>query len=259
MADFNSRIWMWCHNTGVYNYIRALGAQSDYSPVEALAYLGIKNAIMVVYGGKPEPPFEPIQQKYDHLDKVVWSIIGDSSSKRNRDKTDLDEVLALHAKHPNLVGGIMDDFFGISYPIEKLRDISKRMHDAGLPLWVVLYDYEIEKAEELGLAEKLPLCDVVTFWTWKASNLVNLKDNMKKVRQLVPDKTIVLGCYTWDFGTGTIVPEDTMMYQLEQGREWISDGTIHDMIILGSPLVGCGLAAIDQTRAWLKQHANDRI
>lgn len=259
MTELLSRVWLWCHNTGAYNNNKALKAQSDYTPVEAAAYLGVKNVLMVVYGGNPIPPFDAQQRKFSHLDKVVWSIIGDSSSKRNREKTDLDDVLRLHDSYPNVAGGIMDDFFGINFPIERLRNISETMHAATLPLWVVLYSHELEKAEELGLAEKLPLCDVITFWTWHARDLKHLTENMRRAREIAPGKRFVLGCYLWDFGAAGTISSADMMFQLEHARTWLLDGTIHDMILLGSPLFGMNLETIKLAKEWLSQHAHDVI
>ena len=51
--------------------------------MEAAAYFDIANILMVIYANTPEPPFEPIQKKFDHFDRVIWSIIGDSASHLN--------------------------------------------------------------------------------------------------------------------------------------------------------------------------------
>lgn len=260
MDTLRSRIWLWCHNRGVYNNIKALHAESDYTPVEALEYMGVRNALMVVYGGKPEPPFDAIQEKYRRLDKVVWSIIGDASSKRNQEKTDIEEVIALGKKYPNVKGGIMDDFFQIGPNLSRVGDISARMHEANLPLWVVLYANQLDEAEKFNMSRILPLCDVVTFWTWWAKDLVKLKDNMARARRLIPaDKRIVLGCYLWDFGAGAEVSSDMMDLQLNQAREWLLDGTIHDVILLGSPLFGMNLKSIEQARQWLDKYGETSV
>ena len=251
MDTLRSRTWLWCHNQGVYNNIEALHAQSDYTPVEALEYMGIRNALMVVYGGKPEPPFDAIQKKYSRLDNVVWSIIGDSSSKRNQDKTDIEEVIALSRNFSNVKGGIMDDFFQVGANLSRLEQLSARMHEANLPLWVVLYAHELDKAESYDMSKLLPLCDVITFWTWWAKDLADLKVNMERLKRLAPGKRIVQGCYLWDFGAGAEIPPELLSLQFDQAREWLADRTIHDVILLGSPLFGMNLPSIDQAREWL--------
>lgn len=259
METLLSRTWLWCHNAGVYNNIEALHAKSDYTQVEALEYMGIRNAIMVVYGGKPEPPFAPLQEKVKRMDNVVWSIIGDSSSKRNQEKTDIDEVISLSKNYSNVTGGIMDDFFQVNANSSRLEQLSGQMHSAGLPLWVVLYEHELPKAEQYNISELMPFCDVITFWTWNAHHLVNLKANMAKVKELAPGKRIVLGCYLWDFGSGEEISAENMALQLEQGKEWLLDGTIHDMILLGSPLFGMNLPAVEQAKNWLSENGNTII
>ncbi|MBO4345437.1 MAG: hypothetical protein J5833_06765 [Victivallales bacterium] len=256
MDTLRSRTWLWCHNRGVYNNIEALHAQSDYTPVEALEYMGIRNALMVVYGGKPEPPFEAIQEKYSRLDKVVWSIIGDSSSKRNQGQTDIEEVIALSRKYPNVKGGIMDDFFQVGPNLSNIGKISARMHEANLPLWVVLYAHQLDEAEKFDMTNVLPLCDVITFWNWWAKDLKTLKPSMERLKKLAPGIRVVQGCYLWDFGKGGEISPEYMSLQLEQAREWLADGTIHDVILLGSPLFGMNLQTIEQARSWLDKYGD---
>ena len=256
ISSLISRIWLWCHIQGVYNGMEGLPGQSDYTPVEALEYMGIRNALMVVYGGRPTPPFGSIQEKFRRLDNVVWSIIGDASSTRNQEQTDVEEVIALSRKYANVRGGIMDDFLQIGANSARLEAISARMHDAGLPLWVVLYAHELAVAAPHDMARTLSYCDVLTFWTWCARDLVNLDANLARVRELAPGMRLVLGCYLWDFGVNAPIPPNLMDFQLERARQWLVDGTIHDVILLGSPLFGMDLPSIGQARAWLERHGN---
>lgn len=243
-------LWLWCHNAGVYNSIPNVPNPSDYTPVEAAAYMGIRNILMVVYGGNPVPPFAGLQEKFNHFDRVVWSVIGDSSSHRSGDKTDVDEIIGLSEKHPNIIGGIMDDFFNATRPAFALGDIAKKMRKAKLPLWVVLYDHDLTRTD---LAEKLALCDVINFWTWDRANLVNLKKNMAEVQKIAPGKKIVLGCYLWNFGDQTELTIDQMKFQCDQGLKWLKDGTVQELVVLGSPLIGMDLPTIEWTRNLIKK------
>ncbi len=245
--NLKDRLWLWCHNAGVYNTIPGLG-QSHHSPAEAARCMGLRNLLMVVYGDKPEPPFAPVQRELAAFDRVVWSVIGDAGSHRNHVQTDVGEVVALRREFPNIAGGIMDDFFNSDRPDFALSDIVGELHRAGLPLWVVLYDLDLGRE---NLTEKLGLCDVVTFWTWSAANLPKLKDNMARVKALAPGKSIVLGCYLWDFGGLAEMSVANMEFQCGLGREWLADGTIDGMIMLGSPLVGMDLPAVEWTRDWI--------
>jgi len=244
------RLWLWCHNAGVYNRIKSLGDTSDFTPVEAATYLGIHNLLMVVYGGQPTPPFAPIQKKFTPFDRVVWSLIGDAGSKHQDPTADLQEVLALHRQFPNVVGGIMDDFFQRGDTFD-LADISRRMRAEKLPLWVVVYTHELDRPD---LQEKLELCDVIAFWTWHAKHLPQLPENMARLKAMAPRHKIALGCYLWDFGDGNTLSVDQMRFQCDLGLQYLRDKTINDMIILGSPLVGMNLPTMDWTRDWIRQN-----
>lgn len=251
MTVLHDRLWLWCHNAGVYNFIEKLNDFSDCSPADAAAYFDIANILMVVYGDKPEPPFEPIQQGFDHLKQVVWSIIGDAGSRRNVEKTDIDEVVELRRKHPNIAGGIMDDFFNPNRPDFGIAEISRRMKEAALPLWIVLYDHEVDRPD---LPEKLALCDVVTFWTWDPANLHKLDENIAKVKAAAPDKRIVQGCYLWNFNQTGELTLDHMEFQCGKALEYLRSGIIQDIIILGSPLVGMKLPTLEWTRNWIAEN-----
>ena len=111
MGTVADRLWLWCHQAGSHNYIKQIGAESHITPTDALHYMGLSNAIMVTFGGLPEPPLLPHAQSLAGAGKLVWSIVGDSSSKRNDYSSDLEEVVNLASNCPNLQGAIMDDFF----------------------------------------------------------------------------------------------------------------------------------------------------
>lgn len=243
-------LWLWCHLPGVYNRIQALDGESDFTPVEAAVYLNIRNLIMVVYGGKPVPPFAPLQKKFLPFDRVVWSLIGDGGSKHQDPTADLREVLDLHRQFPNVVGGIMDDFMPRSDTFA-LADISSRMRAEKLPLWVVVYAHELDRPD---LREKLELCDVIAFWTWDAKDLEKLPENLARLKAIAPHQQIALGCYLWNFGGPTALTVEHMQCQCELGLQFWREQTINEMIILGSPLVGMNLPTIDWTRDWIRQN-----
>ena len=242
-------LYLWCHNSGVYNEI--VNDRSSATPAEAADYMGIENIIMVSYGGKPTPPFAPIQEGFKKFGKVVWSIIGDSACVYENDEAYVDEVISLHEKYPNVTGGIMDDFFTEGRTPFNLEAISGKMKGAGLPLWVVLYDHELKKQENL---KKLQMCDVITFWTWDISHIAVMEKNLVDVRNQFPDKKIVSGCYLWNFSGQLPQTVRHMEYQCNAALDLLKSGTIDDIIILGSPLIGMKLPTIDWTKSWIRDN-----
>ncbi|NLV73506.1 MAG: hypothetical protein GXY52_02305 [Chloroflexi bacterium] len=257
MPTVSDKLWLWGHPAGSYTGIWNLGGNSAISVAAAAAYMGLRNVILVAFGGKPEPPLLPHAQELKHLDKLVWSIVGDSSSKRNDQQTDLDEVVALVPDIPPLAGAIMDDFFhkpnesgAVSrYSGEEIAGFADALHRANRPLdlWVVLYAHDLD----LDVAPILAECDVVTFWTWTAPELADLERNMARVRELAPGKRIVQGCYMWDFGTNQEIPQPALERQFETGLEWLKAGVTDGMILLASCICDLGIPGVEWARQWV--------
>ena len=249
-VSLKEHVYLWCHNAGVYNDgIPGLEGKSLMTPVEAAEFMGIDNILMVSYAGKPTPPFEPIQKQFGHFKRVVWSIIGDSACKYDNPEAYVDEVISLHGRHPNVTGGIMDDFFNPGRNFD-LQAISRKMRNANLPLWVVLYEHQLSDTTVL---EQIELCDVITFWTWKVRNLFAMEENLFMLRQKFPSKKLVSGLYLWNFGDEMSLTLHHHHYQCEVALDFLEKGIIDDIIILGSPLIGMNLPTIEWTRQWLRQ------
>lgn len=257
MDTVRDRLWIWCHQAGSNNGMFGLPGESRMTPAEAAFYLDVPNALMVVFQGKPEPPFDRLAVSMRPLKRVVWSIIGDSSSTRNDKETDIDEVISLARKFPNLSGGIMDDFFrpadasgAISrYGTADIASFRKRLNQAPnkLDLWVVVYTHNLD----LPIRPYLDNCDVVTFWTWNAADLRDLTKNFERFEEVAGPARKVLGCYMWDFGTGKPMPLYLMKLQCEKGLQWLKEGRIEGMIFLSSVVCDLDLEAVEWTRRWI--------
>jgi hypothetical protein len=231
------------------------------TPAEAAHYMGIPNCIMVVFNDLPRPPFHQHALALSSLQRVVWSIVGDASSTRNDEESDLAEVLRLAQRHPNVTGAIMDDFFHrgqARYPLDEMAQLSRRLHSAPRPLelWVVLYYDQVDRA----LASYLDLCDVVTFWTMPGSLLVHLEQNFQKLLALTPPAARrVLGCYMWNYGEKRPMSVDQMRHQCELGLTWLREGHIEGMIFLASCICDLDLEAVEWTRAWIAEVGNQPL
>ena len=257
MDTLRDRLWIWAHDTGSQNDHYNLPGRSSMTPVEGARYLGTPNLLMVVYGDRPAPPFEPHAAPMRELKRVVWSIVGDSSSKRNDASSDLDAVLSLAGKFPNVTGAIMDDFFhprdeqgriGRWSP-QELAGFQRRLHTAARPLdlWTVVYMHQLD----LPMAEHLAFCDVATLWTWKAGLLGELERSFEAFEAIAPRARKVLGCYMWNYGEGTPMPLDGMKHQCALGLDWLKAGRIEGMIFLASCICDLGIDTVEWTREWI--------
>jgi hypothetical protein len=265
METIRDRLWLWGHEAGCHNEHWMLPGASRMTPVEAAFYMGTPNLIMVVYGNRPAPPFFQYALPMRPLKRLVWSIVGDSSSKRNDESSDLNEVLALAAWQPNLCGAIMDDFFHppdengrvARYSPEELAGFARRLHAADRPLdlWVVVYAHQLD----IPMAAHLEQCDVLTLWTWKAPDLARLEENFDKLEAIAPRKRKVLGCYMWDYGQRMPMPLEAMQHQCELGLRWLKAGRIEGMIFLASCICDLQLEAVEWTRQWIAKAGEQRF
>ena len=257
--------WVWGHEAGSHNGEWLGGRGSRMTPAEGALYLGVPNVLMVAFAGKPEPPFEQYGKSLAPFDRLVWSIVGDSSSTRNDAQPDMEPVLQLARTQENLVGAIMDDFFhepkadgSVSrFSLEQIRGFRERLHAAARPLdlWVVLYAHQLH----LPVAEHLAACDVVTFWTWEAKDLPRLEENFARFEALAPKSRKVLGCYLLDYGSKKEMPVEAMRMQCELGRKWLREGRIEGMIFLASCVCDLGLPAVEWTRGWVAEVGGERM
>lgn len=261
IRSVRDRLWLWGHEAGSHDTGWGIPRPSRMTPVEAAAYLGIPNLIMVVYGGKPEPPFDRHALAMRPLRQVVWSIVGDAGSKRNDQATDLDEVVRLAGRFPNITGAMMDDFFHdkpdargaiARYSVADLAGFRGRLRGAARPLdlWVVVYTHQLG----LPLGEHLRQCDVATLWTSKAADLVHLSENLERLEAITPPGVRkVLGCYMWDYGVQKPMPLAAFQEQYRQGRAWLAESRIDGMIFLASCICDLELDTVEWLRGELAE------
>ena len=263
MATVRDRLWIWGHEAGSHSALNAKGmwgalGPSRITPAEAAYYMGIPNCVMVVYGNRPEPPFDQYTLAMSPLDRIVWSVMGDAGSTRNDEESDLQAVLDAAAKHPNVAGAIMDDFYRgprARYSVEQLAAIQQPLHAAGLDLWVVLYYNQLD----LPARQHLDLCDVVTFWTMPGRELANLESNFAKLLKITQGKRRVLGCYMYNYGEKKPMDISLMEHQCGLGLRWLKEGKIEGIIFLASCICDLKLDAVEWTRDWIARVGTEPV
>src|SRR5438105_9709059 len=103
------KLWIWGHDAGAHNEGWGLPRPSRITPTEAAFYLGVPNLIMVRYAGRPCLPLDRYAVPFRPLKRVVWSVVGAGGQT---DDDEREHILDLAARCPNVIGVIMDDFFG---------------------------------------------------------------------------------------------------------------------------------------------------
>ncbi len=139
-----------------------------------------------------------------------------------------------------------------------LAEAKRRMQDVGgrkLDLAVVVYSNQLDE----GIVPILKDVDVVLFWTWKSSDLRHLERNLRRLKQLVPGKRVILGCYLWDFSNAQLMPLELMQKQSELGLAWLKAGEIEGMIFLGSNIMDKNLKSVAWTREWIAKVGKEAL
>lgn len=252
------KFWIWGHEAGAYNGQWGLPGNSRMTPVEGAFYMGIPNIILVRYEGKPQPPFFQYAIPFKPLKRILWSITGASGITSDEERK---QVYALAERMPNIVGFQMDDFFQgedkAALSLDELRNARKELTIGGrkLDLCVTLYTHQLFPA----FKEHLALCDIVSFWTWKAEDLKDLESNFAKMKELAPQSSVLLGCYMWDFGINKPISVDWMKKQCEIGLRWLKEGQINGMIFLATPICDLELETVEWTRRWIAEVGDESI
>jgi hypothetical protein len=260
-------IWIWGQEAGCFHRHRDncwnLPGMSRMTPAEGAFYMGIPNIMIVRFANQPMPPFRPYAIPLRPLKRIVWSIIGDSSSQDNDRQPDVQEVIALAEDFPNVTGGIMDDFFRNDpaapgrFTAEQVEGFRRRLHSARRPL--DLYVVAYSRSLALPIQKHLDAVDVITFWTWQARELEALESNFRRLEELSPQKRKVLGLYMWDFGACAPMPMAAMEHQCRLGLEWLRTGRVEGLIFLASCIADLELDAVEYARRLIAQVGDEPL
>jgi hypothetical protein len=229
------------------------------TPAEGAFCLGIPNLAMCVYADKPEPPFDQLTISFRPLQQVVWSIVGDSNSQRNNQQTDLEEVIGLASRFPNVTGAVLDDFFhapdssgSISrWSVRDLEIFRDRLHGAAqsLDLWVAHYQENLD----LPAADHLRACDVVLLAAWEHDGIFRREADLERLDAVAPSKRTVLCCYLWDYGAQRPLPVDLMQRQVRDAHALLRRGRIEGILFCASCICDLDLETVEWTRRWIAE------
>ena len=251
MSKVRDHLWLWAHQEGSHNNRYGLTSLSRMTPAEAAIYMGVENLIMVVFADKPEPPFDQHAKPLFFLKNLVWSIVGDANSKRNDEKADLEEVIALSKRFPNIKGAILDDFFGQKdkhrHGLDATKGFRDRLHDNGLELWAIVYTQQLD----MPLGDYIDVCDRISMWTWRAEEIAKLDENFRKLEKTAAGIPKYLGCYLWDYGDRKPMPVSAMKQQCEKGLEWLKQGRLDGIVFLASCICDLDLESVEWTKKWI--------
>jgi hypothetical protein len=225
---------------------------SRMTPAEGAFYLDVPNLQMIRWCGLPAHPYDQWAEAFAPLKQIAWSIVG---SGGRIDGEEIDWVVDLAKRYPNVTGVYLDDFIrkegdGALTP-EDLKRIRPRLDVAGrhLDMWVVVYQRQLD----LPIAPLLEQCDIVNLWTWDSENLVHLERNLERLEKVKPGGRVSLGCYLWDYFNQCPVSISKMEHQCSLGLKWLQEGRIENMSFLANTVMDIGIESAPWTRSWIQE------
>ena len=274
MTKMKDNFWLWGQNIGVHhaagNGYYNLPGVNKMDSAEGCKFFGIPNCCRVAMVSGPFPPFDGEAEKLKGCKQVVWSAVGAGGlTQHNDDKSDLDEVIRQAGMHANVSGAVLDDFFAsvegfqtsgkiARHSVESIRSMREKLHafpGRRLDLWMVWYSYQLD----FKVLDYIELCDVVTLWTWKGSDLAKLDENIKKFVDKTQGKRRLAGCYMWNYGEQKPLTIAQMEEQCGKYYNAIKRGDLEGIVFCSNCIADIGLETVEWTRRWIKKVAEENI
>ena len=268
-------LWIWGHPAGSYNagFLRPLKLVSKIEPVAAAQYMGVKNMIFVRYNDEPAPPFDAYYNPFRKLDRVYWSLVGAGGGTSQAARGGLlagpeeQERGGLHPRRflprdERRQRGRSLAFATARSPVQRLarpgptacpRPAASRRPEAAAD------GRDLHPPGKAGARFHIAEVDQVCMWTWRPEDLKHLEANFAALEKVAPDKQLFLGCYMYGFYECKPLPVALMQRQVELGYQWLKAGRIAGMIFLATPNVDVGLEAVEWTRRWIHDHADQPL
>jgi len=250
------RLWMWGHGGVAFDAPRVTNNIPAGTVVEmndACRDMGIPNVCVCRYAGLPkEEDCDAYLATFKDIRRIAFSVV-DGADGTWRQKFEL--AKRLRKVHPKLGTVWLDDFFtpqSLSRP-EDIHAFRRELDREGLRLATVLYpDQEGVKPEFKGL---LDLCDQISVWTWHSKNIPAMKDDLRKVRDLVgPEKAILMGVYMWDFADEHAIPDELMHQQLATAHDVMFGGEVSGLLFHPTSIVRRPVRAVEIARKWIAEN-----
>jgi len=260
--NLKDRLWMWGHDTGVYDGPKGvynIPVSAPISMAEGIKSMGIPN-VCVIREGTPD---EEYRKQFKDVKRIAWALaMGSNRSYKGLKKY----VFGLRDTMPNMTGYYLDDFFHgkpkvetdpapAALSMDEMKELYAETlaYKRRLDLAIVLYTSQIGP----WIKPVMKCVDTVSLWIWDGNDIAKIEGNFKKYRALVPDKPTLLGIYMWDFGGKKELSKDFMVKQLDYAYRLYKEGQIEGLIFHCTPLCNKGLAAVDYARGWIAEHGNE--
>ena len=253
MDTIQDRLWIWGHPENSLLGCFGIDKESHVTPVNGMKELGAKNLFYVPMNKETDRDAMSYEMQRECL-SFGWSI-------ENREQAQA--LPELKKKYPNLSCGVFDDFFCpenavnnmTAYTTDELRRIKTMLNDAGMELWAVYYERQID----LDLTPYLDCFDGFTFWFWRQPTEEEHERVIDRFISKTPGKRRRIGCYLYDFGRETPCKPENIPKELDRDAALMRRGLCEGIILHTNAVGGMGLAAYDEAIKWVQKHGNEPV
>lgn len=238
-------LWLWGALPNVHeDSVRKI---STITAVEAAKYLGIQN--MVMGGGLL--PSETTAQLVSPFGRVLWKL----ESYQGDFSAELAAIHGLARKHDNIEATMVDDLTSTAISKNGMgpKQIAKvayalQLERRPLSLWGTVYTMNLGIPT---LKDYLNLLNVVDLWSWRASEIPQLKTKFERCEEISGGKPTVLGLYLFDFGDGRPMPVNLMEAQCNLALDLLKAKRIFGAVFLSSAVCDLGFESVKWVKEWI--------
>ena len=253
MNTIRNKLWIWGHPENSLFHCFGIEKESHVSPLDGIDDLGARNLFYV--------PMGRLSDRKDLSEKMNEKCGAFGWSIENPDQ--LEQYLQIKPTCPRFQITVFDDFFrpeneqnnASVHPAESLKELRKRVNAAGLELWVVYYERDID----VDLTPYLDCFDGITFWFWSQPGAEEYETMIKRFIEKTPGKRRMIGCYLYDFGREKSCDPNLVVRELNRDTELIRQGVLEGIILHTNAVGGCGEPGYEAAKKWVKENGDNEI
>lgn len=259
------KFWLWGHPEGRYNNMFGNDRVSRMTPMEACAYLGIRNVFMVPVGTDLNE--RQYNKSFRNLNGVGWGYCFFCKKYWKFDSV-IDTIFENARNFPNINCVAFDDYKleGIykTVPTDEIQKVIDRLHNEGprrLDCWMTLYIREFGDSsdEDEDFQKHIDLMDGIVMWNWCESDYESIPKKFEIFKKITAKKRRMCGCYLYNFGESKPASPEAVKWQLDWYREKILSGEIEGVVLHTNTMADVDYEAYDVACDWLDKHGDEIV
>ena len=259
------KFWLWGHPEGRYNNEFGNNGISRMTPMEACAYLGIRNTFMVPVGTDLNE--RQYNKSFKTLNNVGWGYCYYCGKYWGFESV-IDTIIENAREFPNNTCVAFDDFKlegvykdNLNEELVKTIDYLHNNDVRYLNCWMTLYTKEFGEDEkaDADFQKYIDLMDGIVMWNWKESEYKAIPEKFEKFKEITSKVRRMCGCYLYNFGEHRQASPEAVKWQLDYYRELLLAGEIEGVVLHTNTMADLDYPAYDVACAWMEEHGDEVV